>query len=98
MGGGGLAPGDAGYSLGLRHIGPLVFSPAREAQGKLQTVAMKDREELCGRRLDWVGVVGGIAARQAVVASVRTVINNCRRSAGGVPGRTRLEVVHVGRS
>ena len=58
MGGGGLAPGDAGYGLGLRHIGPLVFSPPGNAVREVQTVAMEDREELCGRRLDWVEVVG----------------------------------------
>jgi hypothetical protein len=58
MGGGGLAPGDAGYSLGLRHIGPLVFSPAGELGREVQTVAMDEAESLCGRRLDWVEVVG----------------------------------------
>jgi hypothetical protein len=58
MGGGGLAPGDAGYSIGLRHIGPLVLSPPGNAAREVQTVAMEDREELCGRRLDWVEVVG----------------------------------------
>lgn len=57
MGGGGLAPGDAGYSLGLRHIGPLVFSPPGNAAREVQTIAMEDRKELCGRRLDWVEVV-----------------------------------------
>jgi hypothetical protein len=57
MGGGGLAPGDAGYSLGLRHIGPLVFSPPGNAAREVQTVAVEDREELCGRRLDWVEIV-----------------------------------------
>ncbi|MGI8876875.1 MAG: hypothetical protein ACR2KP_21630, partial [Egibacteraceae bacterium] len=57
MGGGGLAPGDAGYGLGLRHIGPLVFSPPGNAAREVQTIAMEDRKELCGRRLDWVEVV-----------------------------------------
>jgi hypothetical protein len=57
MGGGSLAPGDAGYSLGLRHVGPLVFSPPGNAAREVQTIAMEDREELCGRRLDWVEVV-----------------------------------------
>jgi hypothetical protein len=58
MGGGGLAPGDAGYGVGLRHIGPLVFSPRGNAPREVETIALEDREELCGRRLDWVEVVG----------------------------------------
>ena len=57
MGGGTLAPGDAGYSLGLRQIGPLVFSPPENAVWEVETVAIEDRGELCGRRLDWVEVV-----------------------------------------
>jgi len=57
MGGGGLAPGDGGYGLGLRHIGPLVLSPPGNAAREVQTVAVEDREELCGRRLDWVEVI-----------------------------------------
>jgi hypothetical protein len=58
MGGGSLAPGDAGYSLGLRHIGPLVFSPSGNAAREVRTVALNDAKSLCGRRLDWVEVVG----------------------------------------
>jgi hypothetical protein len=57
MGGGTLAPGDAGYGLGLRHIGPLVFSPAGEVGREVQTVALDEAESLCGRRLDWVEVI-----------------------------------------
>jgi hypothetical protein len=41
-----------------RHIGPLVFSPPGNAAREVQTVAVEDREELCGRRLDWADVVG----------------------------------------
>jgi hypothetical protein len=54
MGGGGLAPGDAGYSLGLRHIGPLVFSPPANRALEVQTVPLARWRSLCGRRLDWV--------------------------------------------
>lgn len=57
MGGGGLAPGDGGYSIGLRHIGPLVFSTPENAAREVQTVAMDEAESLCGRRLDWVEIV-----------------------------------------
>jgi hypothetical protein len=58
MGGGTLAPGDAGYGLGLRHIGPLVFNPAQNAVDEVRYIALDDWESLCGRRLDWVEVVG----------------------------------------
>jgi hypothetical protein len=57
MGGGTLAPGDAGYSLGLRHIGPLVFSPPGNAVWEVETVPVNQWRSLCGRRLDWVEVV-----------------------------------------
>ena len=57
MGGGTLAPGDAGYSIGLRHIGPLVFSPPENATWEVETVAMEEWRSLCGRRLDWVEVL-----------------------------------------
>ncbi|MGI8574472.1 MAG: hypothetical protein ACR2MA_03840, partial [Egibacteraceae bacterium] len=62
MGGGTLAPGDAGYGLGLRHIGPLVFNPAQNAVDEVRYIALEDWESLCGRRLDWVEVVGGEAS------------------------------------
>ncbi len=59
MGGGTLAPGDAGYAIGLRHIGPLVLSPAENAVWEVETVLLDEWRRLCGRRLDWVEVVGG---------------------------------------
>jgi hypothetical protein len=34
-----------------------VFSPSQNAAREVQTVAIEDREELCGRRLDWVEVI-----------------------------------------
>jgi uncharacterized membrane protein YoaK (UPF0700 family) len=57
--GGDLRPGNGGSRAGLRHLGPVVFSPASNEEPKTLRVAPEDWRSLCDRRLDWVEVLTG---------------------------------------
>jgi hypothetical protein len=58
-GGGDLHPGNGSTSQSSsRHVGPLVFSPRSNERRAVRSVAAEDADRLCGRRLDWIEVVG----------------------------------------
>ena len=57
--GGDLRPGNGGSLAGLRHLGPVVFSPPSNEEPKTLRVPPDDWRSLCGRRLDWVEVLAG---------------------------------------
>ncbi len=54
--GGDLKPGNAGNLAGLRHLGPVVFSPPANEEPEMLRVRPDEWRSLCGRRLDWVEV------------------------------------------
>jgi hypothetical protein len=54
--GGDLKPGNGGSPAGLRHLGPVVFSPPANEDPRMLTVSPDDWRSLCGRELDWVEV------------------------------------------
>jgi len=56
QGGGDLRPGNGGRLAGLRHLGPVVFSPPENEDPRIVTRKPRDWRSLCGRRLDWIEV------------------------------------------
>ena len=59
QGGGDLRPGNGGSLAGLRHLGPVVFSPPENEEPRVLERDPDDWRSLCGRRLDWVEVRTG---------------------------------------
>jgi hypothetical protein len=55
--GGDLRPGNGGSLAGLRHLGPVVFSPPENEEPRVLERDPKDWRSLCGQRLDWVEVL-----------------------------------------
>ena len=56
--GGDLRPGNGGSESSLRHLGPVVFSPAvNEARTVRYVSPSRAESTLCGRSLDWVEIV-----------------------------------------
>jgi len=55
--GGDLRPGNGGSLAGLRHLGPVVFSPLENEEPRVVERDPEDWRSLCGRRLDWVEVL-----------------------------------------
>jgi hypothetical protein len=49
-------PGNGGAQAGLRHLGPVVFSPPSNEDPKTLRVDPADWRSLCDQRLDWVEV------------------------------------------
>lgn len=57
--GGDLRPGDAGGGRGsLAFVTPAVFSPEPNESLEVRTIPPSRATELCGRRLDWIEIVG----------------------------------------
>lgn len=56
--GGSLAPGDAGFRASLRHLGPVQLSSIDNERRRVERLPGRGWRSLCGRRLDWVEVVG----------------------------------------
>ena len=56
QGGFDLKPGNGGSFAGLRHIGPIVFSPPANEEPRLLRRDPDEWRSLCGLRLDWVEV------------------------------------------
>jgi len=54
--GGDLRPGNGGSLAGLRHLGPVVFSPPENEEPRVIEREPEDWRSLCGLRLDWVEV------------------------------------------
>jgi hypothetical protein len=52
--GGDLRPGNGGSLAGLRHLGPVVFSPPQNEEPRMLRVDPDKWRSLCGRQLDWV--------------------------------------------
>ena len=57
QGGFDVRPGNGGSLAGLRHLGPVVFSPPANEEPKTLTVQPGEWRSLCERRLDWVEVL-----------------------------------------
>ncbi|HEV2059917.1 MAG TPA: hypothetical protein VGR11_11220 [Solirubrobacteraceae bacterium] len=57
QGGGDLTPGSGGYRSSLRHIGPILFQPVRDAKRRVRVIDPDDWRELVGVRADWLEVV-----------------------------------------
>jgi len=56
---GDLRPGNGGgYVSNAVHFGPLVFSSQANERREVRHVVPAEADRLCGRRLDWVEVVG----------------------------------------
>jgi hypothetical protein len=55
--GGDLRPGNGGSLAGLRHLGPVVFSPPENEEPQLLERDPGEWRSLCGQRLDWIEVV-----------------------------------------
>ncbi|MGH2840405.1 MAG: hypothetical protein ACRDKY_06230, partial [Solirubrobacteraceae bacterium] len=57
QGGGDLRPGNGGYRSSLRHMGPIVFNPARDEQFAVTYLRAADWRRLIGMNADWLEIV-----------------------------------------
>ena len=57
QGGGDLRPSNGGYRSSLRHVGPVVFSPAENSRLEVRTLSAGEWRRLAGVNADWLEVV-----------------------------------------
>ncbi|MDQ3724790.1 MAG: hypothetical protein M3335_02685, partial [Actinomycetota bacterium] len=56
FGGADLHPGSGGFPR--PPTGPLLFAPAGEESGELVSIPVEEAQSLCGKRWDWIALVG----------------------------------------
>jgi hypothetical protein len=61
--GGDLLPGNGGSDSSLRHVGPIVLSPAANERRSLRFAPPSRAEELCETSLDWVELMAPESSR-----------------------------------